>query len=805
MYMSFPSGPLPLLPLKNAVIFPGVTQTIRVGREKSKRAVDFSKQKNNWILTVIQKDMQKNLDSQEDLNSIGTLSKIESIKITPDNDYFVVIRGYYRAKTISFEPNKDFFLANLERLDDVIDMDKNTEQAFLSSLKILDTEILQLIPGNTQNLVELINGIDDLSLLGHLSAANVDFSIAEKQALLEEFNLKNRTLLLLNMLQEFKQSLIVQNDIRSKLSTKLGQTQREHILREQLKTIKEELGDTENPNIEGDYKEKIISAKMPEAAEKLALQQLSKLSQSSSQSPEYQMIRTHLDLMLELPWSLSSEVKDFDLQKAEKILNDDHYGLDKIKKRILQHLSLLKRKKNKTGSILLFLGPPGVGKTSLAQSIAKSLGKKYFRMSLGGIRDESEIRGHRRTYIGALPGKIISALSKVKQNDALILLDEVDKLSRSFAGDPSAALLEVLDPEQNHTFMDHYLDTPFDLSKIFFIATANSLDGIPLPLMDRMEIIELSGYTTAEKFNIAKNHIIPKALEENNFTKEELQIKDEALLRIITHYTRESGVRDLQRKIAEICRYSSEKADREKSKIIVCLNNLEEIFGPEKYSNEMTEFQSIPGVVTGLAWTPVGGDILFIETALVPGKGDLIITGQLGDVMKESAQIAKSLIKARLMKIAPKLDLNKYDLHLHIPSGAIPKDGPSAGITILTSLVSLVSKTPVNPKLAMTGEISLRGKVLPVGGIKEKIIAAHRAGVKEIILCDQNQKDLREVPEEIKTEIKFHFVKHVNEVLKIALNIDLIDWDDNLTFNNLLKSPVPSVPTSTNPQNPTSC
>ncbi|MCB0368404.1 MAG: endopeptidase La, partial [Bdellovibrionales bacterium] len=723
--MAFPTGALPILILKNTVLFPGITQTIRVGRDKSKKAVELAEQSNHWILTLTQKDLNKDIDSTENLNTIGSLSKIEAIKKGADNDYFITIRGYYRAKVIQFDNKEDYFSASVERLNDIIDIDKATEEAFLSSLKTLGNEILKLIPGNTQSLSELINGLEDLSLLGYLAAANIDFTIHDKQKILEEVNLKNRILQLLNLLQELKQSLIVQNDIRNKLNSKLGQTQREHILREQLKAIKEELGEEGSVENDQNYKNKIIEANMPKSAEKMALQELKKLTQISVQSPEYQIIKSHLDLMLELPWQKSSEKKDFSLTEAEEILNQDHYGLDKIKKRILQHLSIMQRKRNKTGSILLLVGPPGVGKTSLAQSIAKALGKKYYRISLGGVRDESEIRGHRRTYIGALPGKIISTLTKVKENDSLILLDEIDKLSRSFAGDPSAALLEVLDPEQNNTFMDHYLDTPFDLSNIFFIATANSLEGIPAPLLDRLEVIELTGYTLAEKFNIAKNHIIPKLIFDNNFSREELQIGDEALLRIITHYTRESGVRELQRKISEICRFSSEKIQRNKKYVFVNLDNLEEIFGPEKYSNDMTEAQALPGVVTGLAWTPVGGDILFIETALVPGKGDLIITGQLGDVMKESAQIAKSLIKSRLLKMAPNLDLNKYDLHLHVPSGSIPKDGPSAGVTILTSLASLVTRTPVDPKLAMTGEISLRGKVLPVGGIKEKVIAAH--------------------------------------------------------------------------------
>jgi ATP-dependent Lon protease len=789
--MTYPVGSLPVLPLKNTVIYPGITQTLRVGRDKSKRAVDLSSSNGGWIFAVAQKDAEGNLDSEMDLNSFGTLCKVESVKVTPDSSYFVVVRGYYRARSVNYFSADGCYQTNLERHDDVIDMDKATEGAFLSSLKTMGTDILKVMPGNTDNMIELIKGMDDLSLLGHMAAANIEFPLTEKQKILEDFNLRTRTLSLLTLLQEFKQTMIVQNDIRSKLSNKLGQNQREHILREQLRTIKEELGDDESPDLETEYEKKIVDAKMPEEALKLAKQQLKKLSTSSTQSPEYQMIRTHLDLLVSLPWGESSSSKEFNLDDAEAILDADHYGLDKIKKRILQHLAVMKRRKNKKGSILLFIGPPGVGKTSLGQSIARALGKKYHRISLGGVRDESEIRGHRRTYIGALPGKIISALAKTKQNDGVFLLDEIDKLSRGYAGDPGAALLEVLDPEQNHTFQDHYLDTPFDLSKIFFIATANSLEGIPGPLLDRMEVIDLFGYTSAEKFNIAKSHIIPKQMEEYSFEKSELQISDEALLKVITHYTRESGVRDLQRKVNEICRYASEKLQRGETKVVVGINNLEDIFGPERFTSEVAEFSSTAGVVTGLAWTPVGGDILFIETALVPGKGDLIITGQLGEVMRESAQIAKSLVKSRMAVLAPRLELNKFDIHLHVPSGAIPKDGPSAGITILTSIASLVSRVAVNPKLAMTGEISLRGRVMPVGGVKEKVIAAHRAGVRQIIMCEKNEKDLRDIPADIKSDIQFTFVNHINEVLSQALKLDLKDWSDEL----LLTAPQTSNPT----------
>lgn len=780
--MKLPIGSIPVLPLKNTVLYPGVTQALRVGREKSIRAVDKATLKNNWILTLSQKHPDQNVENVDDLHDMGTLCKIESVKGTPESGYFIVVRGYHRVRASSFLPESEIFEAHIEQIDDVMDLDPATQTAMLSSLKQISSEILQMLPGNTEQIQELITGIDDLSLLTHLAAANAEIPLNEKQNLLEMIYIRPRVMHLLNLLQNYKDSLSIQQDIRQKLNSKMGQNQREHILREQMKTIREELGEGDESSMTEDYRKKIAAAKLPKEALELAEQQLRKLESSSAQSPEHQMIRAHLDLIVSLPWSKSSEAKAFNIQDAEKVLNEDHYGLDRIKKRILQHLAVMQMKKDKKGSILLFIGPPGVGKTSLGQSIAKALNKKYQRVSLGGVRDESEIRGHRRTYIGALPGRIIAALKKAGENDPVFLLDEIDKISRSYGGDPSAALLEVLDPEQNSTFADHYLDTPFDLSKVFFIATANSLEGIPGPLLDRMEVIDLSGYTTSEKFHIAKNHLIPKQVEEHGLTNQQIQINDEALLKTITHYTREAGVRELQRKVAQLCRYASEQIVRGENSVEIKVNHLEEILGSERFQTEVTDHLSSPGVVTGLAWTPVGGDILFIETALVPGKGDLIITGQLGDVMKESAQIAKSLVKARMKALNPTFDMSRFDIHLHVPSGAIPKDGPSAGITILTSLASLVSRRPVNAKLAMTGEISLRGKVMPVGGIKEKIIAAHRAGVNEIIMSSKNEKDLKEVPEDVKSQIKFHFVEHINEVISAALKIDLTDWNEDILY-----------------------
>lgn len=792
--MSMPIGAIPVLPLKNTVLYPGVTQALRVGRDKSVKAVDLAAAKNNWILTLSQTHPDQNVENTDDLNNTGTLCKIESIKGTPESGYFIVVRGYYRMKVSSFKPESDIFEAYAEQIDDVVDVDLATQSALLNSLRQISREVLQLIPANTDQVQELIAGIEDLSLLSHLAAANAEIPLFEKQKILEFANLKMRVMHLLNLLQNYKDSLHIQQDIRQKLNSKMGQNQREHILREQMKTIKEELGENNETSLADEYRKKIESANMTAEAKILADQQLKKLESSNAQSPDHQMIRSHLDLMTALPWNKSSNQIEFDIHKAEEILNQDHYGLDKIKKRILQHLAVLQMKKDKRGSILLFIGPPGVGKTSLGQSIARALNKKYQRISLGGLRDESEIRGHRRTYIGALPGRIIAALKKSGENDPVFVLDEIDKMSRGYSGDPASAMLEVLDPEQNTTFADHYLDTTFDLSKVFFIATANSIEGIPLPLLDRMEVIDLSGYTTSEKFHIAKSHLIPKQITEHGLTNDQIQIDDQTLLKTITHYTREAGVRELQRKIADVCRFAAEKIIRNKANTTfntkIEISDLEEIFGNERFQNEVTDTIASPGIVTGLAWTPVGGDILFIETALVPGKGDLIITGQLGDVMKESAQIAKSLVKARLNVLAPTFDFSKFDIHLHVPSGAIPKDGPSAGITILSSLASLVSRHSVNPKMAMTGEISLRGRVLPVGGIKEKIIAAHRAGVNNVILCDKNEKDLKDVPDDVKSQMVFHKVSHINEVISIALGIDLSNWkEEDLYGQNYVNVP----------------
>lgn len=773
--MSIPTGFLPVLPLKNTVIYPGVGQALRIGREKSILALNKAHENQSWILAVAQKSPDQSALSTEDLCSVGTLCKVESVRGNAEVGFQAILRGHQRMNITDIILKDQYFQAIAEPLEDIVDIDDPTREALMESLKNQSRQILRYVPSNTEQLDDMIESVDDLAYLSYLCAAHIDVSLREKQELLENTNLKSRVMALLVHMQNFKENLQVQAEIRSKVSSKLGQTQREHILREQLKTIREELGEEDQGGASGDkYTKRIEEAGMTDEAKKVALAEVQRLKNISPQSPEYQIIQNYLDLLTNLPWSKASHDDVIDLEKAREILDADHYGLSKIKKRILQYLAVMKLKNNNKGNILLFVGPPGVGKTSLGQSIARALGRQYVRISLGGVRDEAEIRGHRRTYVGALPGRIINGMKKAGENNPVFVLDEVDKLGRGFQGDPGAALLEVLDPEQNNHFTDHYLEVGYDLSNVFFIATANSLEGIPGPLMDRLEIIEVSGYTTEEKFHIAKNHLLAKQYAEHGIRQDQLEVTDAALHHVIAHYTREAGVRELQRKIAGLCRAAAEKVlKNQESMVVIDTKDLEEILGPERYTSEVAENAAAAGVVTGLAWTPMGGDILFIESTRMPGSGHLMITGQLGDVMKESAQIALSLLRSRLPLINPLVDFSKQDIHIHVPAGSIPKDGPSAGVTLLTSLASLFSQHKVDPKLAMTGEITLRGSVMPVGGIREKVLAAHRAGIEKVILAKKNEKDLNEVPQEIRNAMKFVFVENVNEVLKAALDLDV--------------------------------
>ncbi len=763
---------IPVLPLRNTVLFPGALLSLQIGRPKSVATLlhAMSADTKPYVLILTQKSDKENELTPDDLYRMGTIAKIESVKNKRKNGYQVLVRGLERCHALELRAVQGQFKAEAESVQDLLDLEPETQTALLENLKSLSRDLLALIPGDTSELEGLLAGLDDIVALADLNAAHVPMDLAEKQDLLEKISVKSRVLKLMEVMQKQKERLQVQTDIHEKISQKFGKTQRELLLREQLKAIKEELG--EDDASDSDLRQKIEDTGMPEDVKKTALDELKRLESVGNLSPEASVIRNYIDLLCALPWSHSSN-QEIDLSAARNLLNQEHAGLEKVKTRILQHLAVLKLTKNAKGSILLFVGPPGVGKTSLGQSVAKALGKKFVRASLGGVRDDAEIRGHRRTYIGAMPGRILQAIKRAGENNPVFMLDEIDKLAYSFHGDPAAALLEVLDPEQNTNFLDHYLDLPFDLSKVFFIATANTTETIPAPLLDRMEVIHLSGYTTAEKLHIAKTHLLEKQLADHGLKAEQIRIDDEILNHIIQSHTREAGVRELQRKIATLCRVAAEKVLTDPSSVPLHVDTafVEEALGPEKFVHETAESLTPPGVVTGLAWTPMGGDILFIESAVMPGSGKLKLTGQLGDVMKESAEIALSLVRSRL-PIPATLDFEKRDIHVHVPSGAIPKDGPSAGITLVTALASLVTGKSVNPKLAMTGEITLRGVVMPVGGIKEKILAAHRAGIEHVILSARNQKDLKEVPEDVRAKIRFDFVETVSDVLHIALGME---------------------------------
>jgi ATP-dependent Lon protease len=598
--------------------------------------------------------------------------------------------------------------------------------------------------------------------------------LAEKQALLEIVSVRQRYITFLEILVKMKENINIRIEMARKVSDKVNKSNREAMLREQLRAIQEELGESEGSSGDSGYRERIEKSKMPDEVRKKALSELKKLETGGPHNHESSIIRNYLDLLLDLPW-VTEEKKSIDIGQARRVLESHHNGLEKVKERIIQHLAVMKLKQEKQGSILLFAGPPGTGKTSLGKSIAEALGRKYVRISLGGVRDEAEIRGHRRTYIGALPGRIIQGIQKAGTKNPVFILDEIDKLAVSFAGDPASALLEVLDPEQNCTFSDHYLEVPYDLSDVLFIATANSLTTIPAPLLDRMELIEISGYTKNEKFAIAKDHLLPETLQEHGLDADKLRIEDEALKVIIEKYTREAGVRWLKKQLAKIARHVSEKIVSGTAELpfVVTTDKLPGIMGKELIRQEVARKEHVPGIVTGLAWTPVGGEILFVEGTFMPGTGKLTLTGQLGDVMKESATISLSLIRSRLANTANGFNFITSDIHIHVPSGATPKDGPSAGVTMFSALASLITGKTVDPDIAMTGEITLSGAVLPVGGIKEKILAAHRAGIRKVILPKENERDLNDVPEDVRSELAFIMAETVEEVLAAALGIEL--------------------------------
>ncbi|MGZ3788507.1 MAG: endopeptidase La [Bacteriovorax sp.] len=763
---------IPTLVLKNTVLFPDVALPVliskTVGLNAINRALEQSKDK-LFVAITLKEGVQIERAMPADFYTVGTLCIIEKLEKNDRNETIAYIKAVNRFRVLQIEFEESFasWVARGEPMSDIMDLDGPTESALLRSLKDISLEILTSINASNE-FKKTLDQFDSVANFTNLVAQNLPLILSKKQEILEIASVKNRALKVLELLVEQREMIKVNTEMGLKISEKTSKAYRESILREQLRAIKEELGEEGEVNAEGEkltMKDRIMKAKLPPEVEKTALEQLNRYETMGQQNAESHVIKNYLELILALPWN-DVEPKEIDLDAAQKILDEEHFGLEKIKKHIIQHLAVMKLSPSKKGSILLFVGPPGVGKTSLGQSIAKALGRKFVRASLGGVRDDSEIRGHRRTYIGAMPGRIIEGIKRAKEKNTVFMLDEIDKLGRGYGGDPAAALLEVLDPEQNSTFMDHYLDMTFDLSKVFFIATANSLETIPGPLLDRMEVIQLSGYTTEEKLHIAKNHLLPKQMKEHGLKAEQVKMSDEILTMIIDEYTREAGVRDLQRKIAKVLRNVTEKVVRGKD---VCLNitpdDIEEILGIHKNSYERVQTSTTPGVVTGLAWTPTGGDILFIESLMMPGTGKIQLTGKLGEVMSESAHIGLSLVRSKLSSMLPGFNFAKTDFHVHVPSGAIPKDGPSAGITIFTALCSLVLGKPVDTKLAMTGEITLRGAVMPVGGIKEKMIAAHRAGIKKVILSKKNEKDLQEVSESIKKDMQFYFVDNISELL----------------------------------------
>jgi len=768
---SLPEDALILIPVRNLVLFPGMILPVTIGREASIAAAQAAVHADRPIGLLLQRDPTQNTPRTEELHTIGTVAQVLRYVTTPDGAHHVVAQGESRFRALEFIEGYPFHVARVERLPDP-NMTGADIEARLMQLKERAIEILQLLPQVPEALVNEVQGATSAAQLADLVAGYIDVKAPEKQNLLETFDVRSRIDKVLAILSQRIQVLKLSREIDERTKATMDERQREFLLREQMKTIQQQLGEGEGTAAEiAELEKKIVEAKMPEEVDAHTRKELKRLARMNEASGEYSMARTYLDWLIEVPWSVTTETT-IDIAEARRILDEDHFGLEKVKKRILEFLAVRKLNPQGHGPILCFVGPPGVGKTSLGQSIARATGRKFQRVALGGVHDEAEIRGHRRTYIGALPGNIVQGIKKAGSRDCVMMLDEIDKLSASFHGDPSAALLEVLDPAQNSTFRDTYLGVPFDLSKVMFIATANVLDTIPGPLRDRMEIIHLPGYTEEEKLQIARKYLVRRQLAENGLKDGQCSISEDAVAAIIRRYTREAGVRNLEREIGSVCRRAAMRiAEGEVESVNVGPDDLADILGPAKFESEVALRTSMPGVATGLAWTPVGGDVLFIEAAKMPGGGKLILTGQLGDVMKESAQAALSLVKSRVvtLQIDPAL-LEKSDIHVHVPAGAIPKDGPSAGVAMFMALASLLTGRPVRHDVAMTGEISLRGLVLPVGGIKEKVLAAMRAGIATVLLPERNRKDLFDVPEEAKQRLRFVFLETVDDAMQNGLS-----------------------------------
>ena len=773
-----PDGPslpreldLPILAIRNTVIFPVLAFPINVGREKSLLAVDEALENDKLLAILAQKEAKNEDPDTGDLYQVGTVVKIlKSVKM-PGNKLSVIIQGLARIKVKNWNHTEPFLKAQVEVFEEAAEHPEELNSK-MGSLRELAQRIIDLSPQIPSEASFLVRSIDNPGVLADIVASNLGISVEDKQDLLETFETSERMDKVVALLNKEIQVLELSNKIQSEVKGEMDKAQREYFLREQLKAIQKELGEVDDRQDEFDeLKKKIKGAHMPKDVEKVAFKELKRMSRMSPGAAEYTVSRTYIDWLVELPWDKSTE-DILDIQLASDILDEDHYGLDKVKKRILEFLAVRKLKNDMKGPILCLVGPPGVGKTSLAKSVSRALGRKMQGMSLGGVRDEAEIRGHRRTYIGSLPGKVIKSIKKAGSNNPVFVLDEIDKLGADYRGDPSSALLEVLDPEQNDTFLDHYLDVPFDLSKVLFIATANQMHPIPGPLRDRMEVLEIPGYTMDEKLKISRNYIIPEVLEDHGISEDHMEMTDEGIRFLIESYTREAGVRTLKRELASVARWVAKDVAAETwtEKVTIDAEKVEEIRGPIKFFSDVAERTAVSGVATGMAWTAAGGDILFIEATKMKGKGNLKLSGSLGDVMKESVGVASSYIKASAVELGiDPDDFAEHDIHIHVPSGAIPKDGPSAGVTMLTAIVSLFTGIAVDNELSMTGEATLRGAVLPVGGIKEKVLAAHRAGIKRVILPEKNRKDLPDIPEEITKDIEINFCGRMEEVLDIAL------------------------------------
>jgi len=763
---------LPVLPVRDIVVFPYMILPLFVGREMSIKAIEHSLNSNKMVFMVTQKDLDVENPTPDDLYSVGTAGAIMRMLKLPDGRVKILIRGLSKARALSYSQTEPFFKANIEKIgEEKAETLTIEEEAMIRTVKEQIDKTASLGKTLLPDVMGVIEGIEEPGRLADLIASNIGLKTEQAQEILEIMEPVQRLKRVSEILGREIELLTVQQKIQSEARGEIDKTQREYFLREQLKAIQKELGDMDERAEEiREFGKKIEDAKMPEKVLKEAEKQLKRLEKMHPDSAEAATVRTYIDWLVELPWSKST-TDNLDIKAAEKVLNEDHYDLEKVKERILEYLSVRKLKEKMKGPILCFIGPPGVGKTSLGRSIARALGREFTRMSLGGMRDEAEIRGHRRTYVGALPGRIIQGIKTAGTNNPVFMLDEIDKIGMDFRGDPSSALLEVLDPEQNFAFVDHYLAVPFDLTKVMFITTGNLVDTIPSPLRDRMEIIYLSGYTTEEKLGIAKNYLIPKQLDAHGISSKILKITDPGLRSIISQYTREAGVRNLEREIANVCRKVARKIAEGKEKLFVInLQNIHRYLGVPKYLPEEEMEKDEVGVATGLAWTETGGDIIYVEATPMRGKGQLTLTGQLGDVMKESAQAALSYIRSRSRNLGLNDDLfSKTDLHIHVPAGATPKDGPSAGITMATAIASALTGKAVSKNIAMTGEVTLRGRVLPVGGLKEKTLAAKRMGIKTVVIPKRNRKDLEDIPKYIKKDMEFIFAETMDDVLKVSL------------------------------------